>query len=179
MELFVATDIGKSVMAAIYLLLEEDGGLPLLFFDRTPDIDEFIGWLHQPGSKYLGCFARPCPTLDDPNPKPEIAGIGILWDIKGPLGARRATANMAFRRGFQRSGMPAQWTEQMLAYCFGPLQLDVLYGFTPVVNKASLRFCRRLGFEQTPPLPKYGTYQGDPCDCIISFLTRERWEEHP
>ncbi len=171
LELFIASDIGESLMATAYLLMEKDELLDTVFYEGVPTITQFIGYLQRKESRYIGCFVRP--TLD--NAPVELAGVGWLWDVRGPVGGVRAECGMVFFRKWQRSHIPEELTVKIIDYAFGPCNCDVLYGVTPVPNRAAVIFSKRMGFHQTEPLPKYGSWHGEPADAILSYLTKENW----
>jgi RimJ/RimL family protein N-acetyltransferase len=170
-ELFVASEISESLLATAYLLMEKEGLLETVFYESIPSLSTYLSWLQNKTSRYLGCFIRPTLDVDDVR----LAGLSWLWDIRGPVGGRRCECGMVFFREWQRDHIPEELTEKTMDYAFGPCGIDVLYGITPVRNRAAILFSRRMGFKQTAPLPMYGSWHGEPEDVVMSFLTKEEY----
>jgi RimJ/RimL family protein N-acetyltransferase len=172
-NVFVASDIGESLMASAYLRLESEGLLDTFFYAGIPSLSDFLGWMKRTDCRYLGGFVR-----SDVQPLDvELAGIGYVWSIQGPPGGRRADVGMAYFRKFQRTMVPLDLTRKMLDVCFEQLDLSVLYGISPEPNPLSWRFGERLGFTVTGPFPNYGQWHGKPAAARILYLEKSRWEE--
>lgn len=171
-ETFVAENVGESLLATVYLLLEKDGLLPVVFYDGVPALSKFLEWATRSDSKYVVGFVRP--TLDTV----EIAGVGWVWQIQNRPGARRGDVGMVFLRKFQDGRTPLDLTGKMLGLAFGSWGLDLLTGVTPVKNPLALRFARKLGFRQLEPIPSYGMWHGEPCAAVVSYLTAETWRKN-
>lgn len=173
LELFISTEIGEDLLAAAYLMMKHDGLLETVFYESVPPLWLFLSWATNPNSKFIGCFVRPTLDVD----AVEMAGLGWLWQMGGVPGAMKAETGMVFLKKWQHSGIPVELAEKMLDCSFGPLGRDVLYGVTPVRNRAALLFSRKLGFKQTEPLPKYGSWHGEPTDIVMSYLEKGTWLE--
>jgi RimJ/RimL family protein N-acetyltransferase len=168
-ECFVRTDLGQGLMAVAYLRMEQDGLLETVFFQHIPTLKEFIGWLEARDNRFLGCFVR-----NDAN-QAVLAGLAWLWNIRGAPGGRKADCGFVVFREFMHHRLPLRLIEKTLEYSFEVENLDVVYGLTLADNRPVLIFGRRLGFTFLPPLPKFASKQGVPCDAVMSFLTREDW----
>ena len=194
-ELFVATDIGESLAASLYLMLEQDGTLPIAFYQAVPTLSEFLAWLKKKDTLVIGCFVRQSPTLDSKGEQKEgvedslqsnggagrasvdIAGITWIFNIKENCGVRIGECGMVFRRKHMKRGMTLEWARKSIDLAFNISGMGVVFGSSVSSNRAALSFARRLGFEQTCALPKFSNAHGVPADIVISFLTREAWRE--
>lgn len=175
-ELFVATDIGESLLASLYLQMERADLLDTMFFGGVPTLREWLAWVNLPKSRYLGCFRRLCPTLDMESVT--LAGAGWLWNITGEDGSRRADCNMVFLPEHQKGRRPEIWTAQMLDVCFDEIRCDVLYSTVPESNRASRLFAHKMGFTQHGPLPWMASWRGKPEAAWIGHLTKEQWRSY-
>lgn len=168
-EMLVASDLSESVLAAAYLLLEKDGLIDSVFYDRKPSLSEFLGWLKLPNSKYLGGFVRMSNVGHQ-----EIAGLGMLWNIHGEPGARRADAHLVFRRKFWGLNVVPDLTSQMIDYSFSTLGIDVLFATTSTKNRALLELTKSIGWTWHGPFPKYGMCHGKPGDAMIGYIQKRQ-----
>lgn len=194
-ELFIATDIGESLAASLYIMLEQDGMLPVAFYQKVPPLSEFLGWLKDPGTVHIGCFVRRVQPLDFSgkggdsaklpehsgggsrrNSPVELAGMGWIWHQQNNCGARIAECGMVLLRKYRRNRMPREFARQMISFVFSQ-GIDVIFGSSIPGNRPALTFARRLGFKQTCSLPKFSSVHGVPSDIVVSFLEKGDWND--
>ena len=175
--IFVSADLDEELLAVAYIRMKVEGLLPIVYHESIPPLSEFIAYhnkekKHSYYDHYLGAFARP--TLDAP---PELIGMGWLGGIRGPVGSIKGEVGFVFFRKWQQVKVPLVATRLMIDYCFDVAGVDIVVGTTPVKNRAALIFDRRLGFTQLPAIPNFTTFQGEPCDAVISYMTKPAWRD--
>jgi RimJ/RimL family protein N-acetyltransferase len=202
-ELSIISNLDESLLATAYLIMEKERLLGKVFYQKVPTVSEFLGWMKTSNSVNCGCFIRDVQLVDAAHsnqvslsrkegaersqsggavvtrgaPSFSMAGLGWLWNVSGVPGARKAECGMCFFRNARLAGLTIEFAQQLLDFSFYTVGLDVVHGSSPTRNRLAIDFARRLGFRQTCPLPKFADWHGEPADVVISFLTREAWEE--
>jgi RimJ/RimL family protein N-acetyltransferase len=170
MEYFIATDVGEELLATAYLLLQKDNLLGVVFYERVPQLSEFLSWLKRGDSFYFAAFARHVQSGTC-----ELAGIGWLWNVSPYEIGRRADAGIVFLRKFWGGGVPEEITGQMLDWAFTTGRIETIYMVTSASNRLLQRFTRALGFTHYGPLPNWGLYQGKPGSAVMGVLEKKKW----
>jgi RimJ/RimL family protein N-acetyltransferase len=159
------------LLASAYLRLKSEELIGVLFYEKIPTLCEFLSMYMRPGMVNLGSWVR---TGD----QVQLAGIGSL-DIPKDIGGghRKGEASMVFFKEFQRRDVTLDSARLWIQWGFDQQNLSVIHGCTPVVNKSALRFMKSLGFEYArDPIKAFTTHKGELCDVVISWMTKERWE---
>jgi RimJ/RimL family protein N-acetyltransferase len=172
----IRSEIGGSLLGVAFLRMEQEGLLPMMFWEKAPTLRTFLEWCEQPNSIVAGCFVeRPGPTLDAP-PDIRLAGLGWLHNIKTRNGCRYADVGEVFWREYQAMGMTHDMGKSLLDFAFNECQMTAIYGITPEKNIAAVRFMKNSGFTAFGPIPWLCCWQGVECGGYLSVLTKETWE---
>ena len=171
-NLIVAPKPSDEMLAWAYMRLKREELLDRVFHEGCPSLTWCLEWFTQPNTAVLGCFKQ----VDG---RAEMRGLGWLNSftvLHGKSDWRKAELGEAFFRGV---GMheTEQFGRLMLTWAFDELKMDVLFGSTPEPNRAAVLFARRMGFKMIGVADGYGLWNGEPCGCWISVLTRQRFEE--
>jgi RimJ/RimL family protein N-acetyltransferase len=115
----------------------------------------------------LGCFERGADG--------KLTLCGFTWLLsKTPVGKlfTKAESGWAF---FRNQKNTTRWAKLSVEYAFRYLGVDVLFGSTPVKNRAAVIAAKRVGFHVIGELPYYTAWEGEPCSVAISHLTKAAW----
>ena len=181
-DIFVTPHIDSEILAYAYQRFRDEGTLRYLFhenpIDRPPDIEWFLERYKQ--MVVLACFHQP--------PGAEQAKlIGLGWCnvllAYGPYG--KTEFGEAFLRGWAPDIVMAcgqlmvcwAFSEIQVATLHGPGHLQLALGTTPTQNPAAIQYFQKLGFDSLPPIPQYTMFDGELCDSVISYMTREKWRD--
>jgi RimJ/RimL family protein N-acetyltransferase len=88
----------------------------------------------------------------------------------------KAEVSMAFLREFQRNGEALELARMMIEFAFDRVNLDALFGCTPIRNRAAVVFTQKCGFRKIGVAPMYCSWHGEPCDALLTVLTRAQWQ---
>lgn len=162
---------GQDTLAAAYLRMKAEGLLPLLFYQKQPDLTGFLTQMFAPGSLTMLCFSR---LVQD------VCGFGHVVKPQeiGP-DLEKTECSMLFFRGHQKREETVPFSHLMIEMAFALRPpLDVILGCTPEKNPAAVRYITAVGFTRSKePVESYTTWNGVPCGCYMSWLTRRRWEQ--
>lgn len=164
----VPINTDPNILGFIYLSLRKDRRLSYLFHESVPDLDVFLSKFKN--IPVLGCFGV------DQN----VCGIGYAHPIQEvPLEdsgrcLRKSEVGMAFMHGARRT---VDFGFLMLLWAFEQLELDVVYGCTPVLNSAAVAYRERLGFDLIGRAPCYTAFEGKMCDAILSAITYSSFKD--
>lgn len=150
-------------LAELYFRFQKDGLLPLMFYHQIPSLSSFLQSFSQEGT--LVCYVGEV-----------LAGMGWTNNRDRVCDRiNRAEVSEAFFKGVPMDTTLALG-KLMLEWAFDTYQLDVVFGTTPIPNRAAVIFARRMGFEECGVLPCFAVWQGEPCSVMLTAMTRERWE---
>ena|SRR5215472_7189784 len=160
-------------LAKTYIEFHEQGILKYWFHQGIPNLSFFVARMLESQSVCLK-------TEIVENGYKRIIGLGHV-DKPMATSSTRPYTKSELSEAFVRC-IPPQVTlhgaELMIEYAFLVTGCRVFYGTTPERNRAALRFMKALGFEyMKEPLPYYTSYNGEECGVILSWMTRERWQE--
>lgn len=171
LTLSIEDKLPDDFVAAAYLGFKASGELAHLFYESVPTLREFMDWHRKPDSIWLGCIA-----LDQETGKSEIAGMGWINAITDCGGGHiKAEVGMGFLRKWQRNGIPSDFCDMMIDFCFERIGTAVIYGTTPEPNRSAILFMKRMGFGHLPPMPEFCCWKGRPAAAVFSYMTREMW----
>ncbi len=174
LELSIQRFPDEDLLATTFVLLKCEGLLPVIWHYRTPPtLTEFLELTKQRDVIYYACLAREIETR-----QMELAGLGWSVDLV-PFGKNRGfrgKVGMAFLRKFWRRGVARELSILCLDDAFTNMNIEVLHGITPVNNLPAVRFIEKLGFHRVGIAPLYSSYAGEPCDCVLSVMTKTMWD---
>lgn len=165
----------ESILGRAYLLFEHEGLLSLIWSAGTPPLlSDFLEEARK-GTTYTACY------VEYPGQPPALAGLAWAFDVAplGKTGRVRATIGVAFLREFQVRNIPRELATLALDDIFEHCGLEVAYGFVPIPNAPALRFLTKMGFKKVGVAPLFGHWQGEPCDLVLSCMTRTEWNSPP
>lgn len=101
-----------------------------------------------------------------------FAGIAWLANVDEGETLRKAEASVMMFREYWQPQVSKAFGLICLSQFFNVLEMDMVYGITPVPNRLSRLFTTRLGFKQKAILPGFVSYKGQTVDAIYSAITR-------
>lgn len=160
--------------AGLYLLLKKDGLLSYYFHESMPSLTGFLQMVASPSNIFYGCFLG-----REDSESVDIVGLVSGSNYVRSAAGGKADACMIFLKSVHRhdSSLALEFVEMVLDDAFENehLNLIALYAAIPAPNLASIRFMRRIGFEQYGIAPKFCTWEGVAVDAVMAALTKERW----
>jgi RimJ/RimL family protein N-acetyltransferase len=172
-NLCVSEKITDELLAFAYMRFEKEGLLKYLFYEGPPPgIKWFLDTFTDAKMDVLGCFER------EPNGQLTLAGL-TWFNSKTRIGHSfvRSECGQAFFREYHDRDHTCRWARLSAHYAFKFLKVDIIYGTTPVKNRAAVMAAKRAGFLVAGELPMYTLWEGEPCAAAISYLTPELLEE--
>jgi RimJ/RimL family protein N-acetyltransferase len=158
------------LLAYAYLRFKEEKLLPYVFYEGDPGLKWFINEFQR--LDVLGCFKR--------EQGGNLALAGLCWlNAKVDVGRVfcKAEAGQGFFSRFHNRREPPIWGKLAAKYAFTALGVNILFGTTPVRNRAAIIAAKRIGFQVLCEIPSYTAWEGKPCAVALSYLTPERLEE--
>lgn len=178
LELSIRRFPSEVALGTAYLLLNAEDLIPVIWHYRTPPtLSEFLELTKMRNAIYYVCYAK---AIEGGNH--EIAGLGWAVNLV-PVGERedrayfRGDVGMAFLRKFSHGSIAVELATQCLDDAFMKCDVEILHGVTPVMNQAAIRFVGKLGFTKLGIAPLYTTFKGEPCDALLSYMTRSQWNQ--
>lgn len=156
-------------LAKAYLQFAAEKTLPSIFYERVRSLTEFLNWGLDKNNIFLGAF------LGAPGDEAGTRFCGISW-INKPVAMGGDKTKSEIGMGFFRHTPALPFGRLMLHWLFDHLDLDVLFGTTPVQNQLAIRYSKRLGFDVSTTLKDYTTWEGQLTAVTISRLSREMWD---
>lgn len=155
----------------LYFRLKQEG-LDKVVFHENPDISllEFMNFFSGPK-----CFLQVLAIVKDEK-LVDICGMAWLSDMC-PCGGKltKAVGSFLFFNDYQKPAYTDPFRDIIFDYWFDVLKVDTLVGLTPSLNRAASIFVKRLGLKEICRIPQYTTYEGQRCDGIISWLSKEEY----
>lgn len=159
----------ERVLTQAFYRFQDEGLLPIIFYEGVPTLAWFL-------ETYKELPVLAAVKVDRAAGEYHIRGLGWINTQAMPGDHRKGEVGMAFHRGGD-SKETKILTSLMIEWAFKELKMDVLFGTTPVKNRATVRFMRHIGFDVHGPLPDYCTWQETPCGCWVSSLTQRQWRD--
>lgn len=171
-KLFFVKRPSEEVIATVYIRLKQDGLLDKVWY-MNPNIklSEVLAWAKIPNNLFYGAFFQA-----DGSDKSEICGLAWINEtVALSPTEKRGEVGMAFLREWQRDDIPLQICEMILDDGFLNENLVVVFGTTPVKNPLAMRFVKKIGLREIGIAPKFVSWHGEPCDALLSYVTKEQW----
>lgn len=164
----------ESIMVDMWYRLKEDD-LYRVVFHENPEMTL---------SAYMAFFSKPsvaAQVLFNTETE-ELAGMTWLSEFEQLPSHRRATGSFVVLKQFWGRAFTDAIAPVVIPYWFssfddGGLNLDVLVGMTPAVNRRAMAFSRKAGLKYLAALPGYTSFSGKPTDAMIAVMTRKDYEE--
>jgi hypothetical protein len=165
------TEQHEALINLFFRLKKED--LDKIVFHEHPDITllEFLNFFS--GNK---CLLQIFGLMDDKNNLVDICGMAWLSDIVNCSGIlTKATGSFLFFNDYQKPAYSDAFGELLFEYWFEALSIDTLVGLTPAPNRKSSIFIKRQGMKELFRIPQYTTFEGQKCEGIVSWLSKEEY----
>lgn len=105
-----------------------------------------------------------------------FAGLAWLTNVEKCDTLSKGLGAFCFFREFWIPSVTRAYGEILLGHWFNILEMDLIYGITPVPNRLAQRYCRRLGFRYTPcPIPGFVSYHNETVDAVVCTMTRNEF----
>lgn len=170
-KLIVYKRPSAEVLAAAFLQFGHDKLLDVIWYSAPVTLLGFLDWAREPQNiVYAGMFQK------NGADQVEICGLGWI-NQKTPIGDGKfkAEVGMGFVRAWQLENIPRDTCELIMDDGFKTEDIAVMYGTTPVPNHAATRFVGKVGMRTVGIAPRFVSWQGKPCDALISAVTKEDW----
>lgn len=105
----------------------------------------------------------------------KLAGLAWLTNVEETDTLRKGLGAFAFFKDYWHPDFTSVLGNICLGQWFNVLEMSLVYGITPVPNRAARRFCRRLGFEYSARIPRFVSYRGETVDAMVATMTREQF----
>jgi hypothetical protein len=165
------TDQHQALIDLFFRLKAEK--LDSVVFHENPDISllEFMNFFS--GSKTLLQIL----AIMSEDKVVDICGMAWLADMASCSGGIlvKAVGNFLFFADYQKPAYTDPFRDLIFDYWFDVLNLDTLVGLTPSLNRAASIFVKRLGLKELCRIPDYTTYEGQKCDGIVSWMSKESY----
>jgi RimJ/RimL family protein N-acetyltransferase len=172
-DLVVSEKVSDDLLAYAYMRFDREGLLPYLFYEGpSPGVKWFLDTFTDPKMDVLGCFERGADG--------KLTLAGLTWFNSKTHVAKvftRSECGQGFFRDYHDRDHTCRWARLSARYAFKFLKVDIIYGTTPVKNRAAVIAAKRTGFQVVGELPMYTLWEGEPCAAVISCLTPERLDE--
>lgn len=162
-------------LAKAYLQYSVEKMLPIIFHERVYSLTEFLTWGLSDGVVMLAAFRQYGPEESD------YEFCGLSWVNRARdmgAGKKKSEIAMGFFRAQQVKNLNLRFGRLMLRWVFDNLDIDVLFGTTPVQNHAALRYSKQIGFSLHGPIPSYTTWKGELTSVWVSMMSREQFLEN-
>lgn len=170
--LVVAPHPTQEALIEFYLRIKQEGTLERFYHERVPTPLEFLSQCISQKNLLLGCY-----RMTDCMDTYSLVGLGTAGQ-KFELGSghgKRELGEVFVRKEKQT----LLFGQLMLQWVFDRCgDTEVLYGCTPVPNRAAVAYLKRIGFSfARDQLEIYCSWKGKPCSAVISWMTREKWTQ--
>jgi hypothetical protein len=169
-ELCVTENLTDELLAYGYLRFQEEKLLPYLFYEGNPGLKWFLDHFGSHKMDVLGCFQKQA--------KGTVDLAGFTWlNCKSQVGTvfTKAEVGQGYFRSHHNTRDTVRWAKLSADYAFRFLGVDVLFGTTPVKNRAAILAARRAGFKVIAEIPDYTCWEGERCSVALTHLSKEEW----
>ncbi len=171
-ELLVTSALTDRLLAQAYFRYEEEGLLPVIFYQGVPTLKQFLDEHLEPGRRIaIGCFR------EMPDGPAEFCGLGWVFGAAKMGDFLKAECGMAFFKRQSNKKDNLLFGRLMLRLFFDCYGIHVIFGTTPEPNKLALRYSQKLGFDLIGPVPDLATWNGELCPAWVSHMSREQFLE--
>lgn len=105
----------------------------------------------------------------------KVMGIGWLWEVEGPAGARKASCAYAFFREFWGRDEVRKIARMALRYWFEEFGVRVIYGAALKSNVRAQRFDREMGLKKVADLQKFFIRGNQMFDAVLVSITYDEF----
>lgn len=157
-------------LARIFQRMHDDGIYSLCFHDvPTTPLTSFLGFMSSPQVR-LCLFC----TMDGEDAR-DVCGLAWLSDLEALADGRivRATASIGFFRSYWEPKYTDVFGRLALNWWFKVLGITVITAMTPSMNRASVRYIKRMGMKELGRIPGYTLFDDEPCDGVVAYLTAD------
>lgn len=160
----------EEVLATVYIRLKQEGMLDTVWYSHHVSLTEFLSWAKVPNNiTYAGFFQA------DGTDELQICGLGWINGVTSLGSVNRAEVGMAYLREWSHHNIPLELSQMMIEDGFLNENIVVMFGTTPVRNPVALRFVKKIGLREVGTAPRFVSWRGEPCDALISSVTKEEW----
>lgn len=171
-KLFIIKKPSEDIIGTAFLILKQQGILEKVWYiNPNIKLSEVLAWAKIPNNIiYAGFFQK------DGDETPQLCGLGWINETfaLSPT-EKRGEVGMAFIKEWQRDDIPLELCQMMIEDGFVNEGLVVVFGTTPVKNPMAIRFVRKIGLREVGTAPRFVSWKGEPCDALISCVTKEEW----
>lgn len=157
----------EAFLPSMYFRMKEEGLLPLVFPQAEPlHLNHVVQYLAD--KPILVVFKKPEYT---------VAGLGWLYQVEGPEGARKGSVGFAFFREFQGRHLARQAARLALRWWMTEGKIDAIFGTVAVHNRIAENFARRVGFNVVGTIPYwFATPEKKFMAARLMLVTKEDFE---
>jgi RimJ/RimL family protein N-acetyltransferase len=165
-------DFKETVLVDMYNKLHEDDLYEIVFHDNPKmSLNQFITFFTS-GLAHLAFFCVIENEVEVP------AGLCWICDIVSHEGGtRKGNVSFCFFKEFQNPKYTNDLGRMALEYWMNVLQIDLIYASTPVDNRLSVMYVKRVGFKEVGRIPNYCFFQGNTCASMIIYIDRDIYKE--
>lgn len=157
-------------LVPIYRRLKDEGLCDVVFHDN-PDMN-LRGFLDFFGSRDVRMQII---NTTDAGQFVDMAAIAWLANMEQYGDRIKAVGAFCVFKDYQTPVLTSPMAKMLFEYWFEQLKVDIVIGLTPALNRLSVRFIKRIGFQELCRIPGYSRYKGEYTDCVETILTKDRY----
>jgi RimJ/RimL family protein N-acetyltransferase len=159
-------NLPKDVLRLIYRRLCAEQLDRMLFHNKQVTEDEFVHFAEHDAVTSI--------FLDQTNGR--YVGLAWLTNIEDCDTLRKGIGSFCFFRDYWSAPLTKVFGDICLSQWFALVEMTMIYGITPSVNRLAIRYCKRLGFNYLAEIPGFVSYDGETVAAKICTLTRGQFE---
>lgn len=164
---------GEVMLPGLWKQLHDEGVFDMFFHDR-PDLTfgQFVAALSDPAESLNAVV-----ELDPTGNIVALAALSLLTQIFTTPLVRKGMGNFLLFKKYWDHRESTVIGKIILSNWFGDteLNLGVVAGVTPKLNRAALSFVHRMGFKSCGEIPDFCSYLGELCPGVVTRMTRAEW----
>jgi hypothetical protein len=161
----------EDTLVEVYNKLKKEDLFSIVFHDNPKlDLNSFIKFFSSPVVT-LSFFCQIVDGVED------LSGMCWLSDsYTAEDKVKKANGNFVFFRKYQLPNITKEFGEMALEFWLNVMSYNIITGITPALNRAALIYIKRLGFIEAGRISNYVTYNGNICDGVITYISKERYK---
>lgn len=107
----------------------------------------------------------------------DVAALCWVVGVERYVDKTKAVASFVVFKDYQKPNYTSILADLAVGYWVNELEIDVVIGMTPALNKPAVRFVKRIGFEELCRIPGYTSLNGEICESVVTMMTKKRYQE--
>ena len=148
-------------------------GLSDIVFHDNPNITlgDYVSWFNLPNVLPQFIF-----KVKDDMTAEDMVGMIWLSDVMKCETIARGSGSFIYFRRYMDGHTPEKLAKLVFQYWFEALNMDIVTGTTPMLNKAAIKYIRKIGMQEVGIMPQFANYKGRVSDALMSCMTRDIYD---